>query len=89
MMRIFAVMAIINGAVFLIWGISLLANPDATINWDDMVTKNSWPKAQIAIIGFMAIAVGILLLLVRPFRPDLGQYPWSRKGRLDEKNRKP
>jgi uncharacterized membrane protein len=67
--RAFGVMAIINGLVFTIWGLSLVLDHRATIDVDGVPSSDPWTKASVLIIGLVAIVIGVLMLKARPYQP--------------------
>jgi uncharacterized membrane protein len=67
--RAFGVMAIIVGAVFSVWGLSLVLDHNATIDVNGVPSSDPWIKASVLIIGLVAVVIGILMLLARSYRP--------------------
>jgi len=67
--RAFGVMAIINGVVFTIWGLSLVLDHKATIDVNGMPSSDPWTKASVLVIGLVAVTIGILVLKARPYQP--------------------
>ena len=67
--RIFGVMAVIWGLGFSIWGLSLVLNPNATIGVNGVASSDPWEKASILVVGLVFIAIGILVLMARPYKP--------------------
>jgi hypothetical protein len=59
------------GGIFSIWGISLLLDPKATIDVDGGPTNDPSIKATTLIVGLIVLALGVLLVIAKPFRPDL------------------
>jgi hypothetical protein len=67
--RIFGVGAIIVGVVFVIWGLSLVLNHNATIVVNGVPSSDSWIKASVLIVGLVLSTIGILMLMARPYQP--------------------
>jgi hypothetical protein len=67
--RVFGVMAIIAGVVFTIWGLSLVLDHNATIDVNGVPSNDPWEKAIVLIVGLVAVVLGILMLMARPYRP--------------------
>lgn len=67
--RIFGVMAIIVGAVFTIWGLTLVLDKNSTIGVNGVPSSDPWEKAPVLVIGIMVFALGFLVLMARPYRP--------------------
>ena len=67
--RVFGVMAIIVGVGFTIWGLSLVLDPKATFNVEGVPSSDPWIKAHVLVVGLVAVAMGVLTLLARPYRP--------------------
>ena len=67
--RAFGVMAIINGVVFTIWGLSLVLDNKAAIGVNGVPSSDPWTKASVLVIGLVAVTIGILMLKARPYQP--------------------
>jgi len=62
-------MAIIVGAVFTIWGLSLVLDAKATIDVNGVPSSDPWIKASVLIIGLVAVVIGVLMLMARSYQP--------------------
>lgn len=62
-------MAIICGVAFTIWGLSLVLDPNATIDVDRVPTNDPWMKAIVLIVGLVVFVFGILVFKARPYQP--------------------
>jgi hypothetical protein len=74
--RLTGLMAILNGAIFAIWGGSLLLRPQSTMDVQGMPTAAIGPKLGMMVVGILAVVLGVLLVRVRTYRPDLGDASW-------------
>jgi hypothetical protein len=57
------------GAIFALWGWSLVMDPTATIDIDGIPSNDPWSKAVILIVGLVVCVLGVLLLFARPYKP--------------------
>ncbi|MGH7976041.1 MAG: hypothetical protein ACREC8_05220 [Limisphaerales bacterium] len=69
--RITGVWFILGGIVFIIWGLSLILNSDATINVNGVPSKDLWAKSIVLVAGLIISVLGILLLVARSYRQYL------------------
>jgi hypothetical protein len=61
---IFGVCAVIVGAVFVIWGLSLVIDPNATITINfDAPSSDPWLKASVLIGGLVGVVIGVFMLV--------------------------
>jgi hypothetical protein len=60
-----------GGIVFIIWGVSLVLNSNATLDVNGVPSKDPWIKSIVLIVGLVVGVLGVLLLIARPYRPDL------------------
>jgi len=67
--RVFGVMAIIVGVVFTFWGLSLVLDSKATIGVNGVPTSDPWIKASVLVVGVVVAALGVLMLMARPYEP--------------------
>lgn len=67
--RAFGVMAIIAGAVFTIWGLSLVLDHNATIDVNGVPISDPWIKAIVLVVGLVAVVIGVLMLMARSYQP--------------------
>jgi hypothetical protein len=51
--RVVGVCFIIGGVVFIIWGLSLVSNPKATIDVNGVPSSDQWIKASVLIVGLV------------------------------------
>ncbi|MDR3457743.1 MAG: hypothetical protein P4N60_09880 [Verrucomicrobiae bacterium] len=70
MARIFGVMAVIAGVIFTIWGLAIVFDPNATFDVDGVPSNDPWIKAMPLVAGIVALVMGVLMLLARPYRPE-------------------
>ena len=76
LLRGLGLMAMLVGTVFTLWGAVLLAQRQATVEWEGELTAATGPKVIILLVGLGTLALAIALLRARPFRPDLGDASW-------------
>ena len=60
---------ILVGGIFAFWGISLVLDPNATIDVNGVPSNDPWTKAIVLIVGLVVCVFGVLLLVARRFRP--------------------
>jgi hypothetical protein len=69
-------MAIFNGVIFAVWGVSLLLRTGSTIDVQGVPTTALGPKIEMTLVGILAVVLGLLLVRARTYRPDLGDVSW-------------
>jgi hypothetical protein len=85
--RVVGVGFILVGGIFALWGTSLILDPKATIDMNGVPSSDPWLKAIVLVVGLVGCVLGILLLIARRFRPDLGEPPLPQhKKPSDEKD---
>jgi hypothetical protein len=67
------------GGIFVLWGLSLVLDPKATIGVDGVPSTDPWIKASVLVVGLVVCGLGVLLLISRRYRPDLGDSPFTRR----------
>lgn len=75
--RLFGVVAILVGGIFIWWGLSLLLNRGATLDVDGIPSHDLWTKSLPLVAGAVAAMLGIMVLKAKRFRPDLGDAAFS------------
>ena len=83
--RVVGVGFILVGGIFTLWGVSLVLDPKATIDVNGVPSNDPWIKAIVLIVGVVICVLGVLSLIARRFRPDLGDRPFSSRERLPDK----
>ncbi len=66
--RIVGVSFLLGGLLFVVVGLSLVFDKDATIVINDVPTSDPWQKAILPVVGAGAALIGVLLLIARPYR---------------------
>ena len=65
------------GGVFVLWGVSLLLDRNATFSVDGIQSSDPWTKSVVLAAGLGVVVLGIMLLKSKRYRPDLGDSPFS------------
>ena len=65
------------GGIFVLWGLSLVLDSKATIGVDGVPSSDPWIKASVLVAGLVVGGLGVLLLISRRYRPDLGDSPFT------------
>jgi hypothetical protein len=68
---------LINGTVFAVWGLSLVLNPKSTMMVNGIPTRDPWAKCIMLVMGMIVGLLGLLLLVSKRYRPDLGDRAFS------------
>jgi uncharacterized membrane protein len=63
------VSAIIIGSVFVVWGLSVLLDHNATITVNEVPSSDPWIKASVLVGGLIIVGTGVWKLLTRCHRP--------------------
>jgi hypothetical protein len=74
--RLCGIGALVNGSVLALWSLSLVLRPHATISLNGEVTSSVWAKLGGLVASLVAVAIGLLIVRSRTYRPDLGDSHW-------------
>jgi len=71
LLRIVGTGFICVGGVFIIWGLSLILDPKATLDVNGVPNSDPWVKASVLIVGLVVCVIGVLTFMARPYRQDI------------------
>jgi hypothetical protein len=74
--RLLGIGAIVNGAVFVAWGLALLARPRSTVAMNGVLATAASANLLVLLVGATALALGAVIVRARSYRPDLGDASW-------------
>ncbi len=77
------------GGVFTLWGVSLVLDRNATIAVNGMPSGDLWIKSIVLIAGVGMGVIGMMILMSRRYRPDLGDAPFSWQRKRSDKKKTP
>lgn len=69
----------IVGGIFALSGLWLVLDHNATIGINGVPSRDPWIKGLVLVVGLLVSSVGVLLLISRRYRPDLGDSPFSKR----------
>ena len=72
------------GAIFVLWGLSLVLDPKATIGDDGVPSADPWLKASVLVVGLVVSGLGVLFVKSRRYRPDPGDSPFAGRKNLNK-----
>lgn len=75
--RAAGILMVVNGSVFTLWGLSLILRPNSIVMLNGMPNRDPFLKRLMLGMGLGTLVLGILVLVSRRYRPDLGDKRFS------------